>query len=81
MELVFPCLQSGGLFRSADYEIVAFRGVVENAAGEKTLEARVRLKNPCPLCGARHEYAAAELPCPFEAGDPGGRNPSGESGP
>ncbi len=81
MELVFPCPLTGGHFRSADYEIVAFGGVVVNAAGEKTLEARLRPRNPCPICGARHEYAAADLPCPWGTEDPGRRNPPGEPGP
>lgn len=79
MELVFPCPQAGVLFRSADYEVVAFRGVVESAPGTKTLDARVRLRSPCPLCGDFHEYPAADLPCPLAAENPGGRAPSGES--
>lgn len=79
MELVFPCPQAGGIFRSADYEIVAFRGVVESGSGRRRLDARVRLRRPCPLCGDIHEYPAADLPCPLDAEDPGGRDPSAES--
>lgn len=68
MELIFVCPQSGRSFCSADYEIEDFRGVIEDDAGRKSLAARVRLRHPCPFCGERHGYRAADLPCPFAAG-------------
>lgn len=68
MELLFVCPRSGRSFHSAEYEIDEFRGVVEAADGTKSLAARIRLQRPCPFCGERHDYRAADLPCPLAAG-------------
>ncbi|MFZ0242833.1 MAG: hypothetical protein WAL90_14410 [Desulfobacterales bacterium] len=53
------------MFESADFRIVDNRGVITDNAGNKVLDAKVTLTAPCPLCGRRHVYQAAELPCPF----------------
>ena len=42
------------------------RGVITDRAGNKVLDAKIALEEPCPFCGERHVYRASELACPFE---------------
>ena len=66
MELIFICPQRNMTFESADFNVTENRGVISDAAGNKTLDATVELGAPCPFCGEKHVYFASELPCPFE---------------
>ncbi|MGB8426025.1 MAG: hypothetical protein WCD88_09595 [Desulfobacterales bacterium] len=65
MKFLFVCPRDNQVFESADFRIVDNRGVITDNAGNKVLDAKVTLTAPCPLCGRRHVYQAAELPCPF----------------
>jgi hypothetical protein len=65
MKFVFVCPNQNEVFESSDFTILDNRGVVCDEAGNKTLDAKVALKNPCPFCGAKHVYHARELSCPF----------------
>ncbi len=53
-------------FASADFNVTENRGVMKDSSGNKTLDAKVELSDPCPFCGERHVYHASELSCPFE---------------
>lgn len=65
MEFIFVCPNRNKTFETAEFSIVENRGVVIDAAGNKVLDARVALDDPCPFCGEKHVYAAGELSCPF----------------
>lgn len=66
MEFIFICPKRNMTFESADFKVTENQGVISDAAGNKTLDAKVELNAPCPLCGEKHVYLASELPCPFE---------------
>lgn len=68
MKFVFVCPERNAVFESADFRIVDNRGVVADADGNRQLDARVVLNEPCPFCGRRHAYHASELACPFTGG-------------
>ena len=65
MKLIFVCPNENKAFESADYRIIENRGVVTDAAGNKTLDAKVAIDESCPHCGHKHIYHADELSCPF----------------
>ena len=65
MKFIFVCPNRNEVFESAEFRIIENRGVVTNAAGNRTLDAKVALNEPCPLCGEKHVYDAGELSCPF----------------
>jgi hypothetical protein len=67
MEFIFTCPQTNGTFHSANFKITQNQGVQLDAAGHKTLDAKVVLIDPCPFCGGIHTYHASELACPFSA--------------
>ena len=69
MKLSFVCPREKGVFETAAFTVRDNRGVVTDAAGNKTLDAKVALDTPCPLCGERHEYRVDELSCPFGESD------------
>ena len=62
---IFVCPEKNEVFESSDFNIVDNWGVVADEAGNKTLDAKVALNAPCPLCGQKHVYHASELSCPF----------------
>ncbi len=65
MKLIFVCPNENKVFESADYRIIENRGVVTDAAGNRTLDAKVGLDESCPHCGHIHVFHAGELSCPF----------------
>jgi Zn finger protein HypA/HybF involved in hydrogenase expression len=65
VKFIFVCTDKNEVFESADFKIVDNRGIVTDDAGNKTLDAKVALNEPCPFCGQRHVYLASELSCPF----------------
>jgi hypothetical protein len=65
MKFVFVCPNQNEVFESSDFRILDNRGVISDRAGNKTLDAKVALENPCPFCGEKHVYHARELSCPF----------------
>ncbi|UCF95589.1 MAG: hypothetical protein JSW39_10325 [Desulfobacterales bacterium] len=67
MKFIFVCPSKNEVFASADFNILENRGVITDAAGNKTLDAKVVLSRACPLCGEKHVYHASELACPFES--------------
>jgi hypothetical protein len=69
MNLIFVCPRRQKTFDSAAYRIVDNKGVVVDEQGNKTLDAKVAINDPCPFCGEKHVYAAGELACPYSASD------------
>lgn len=65
MKLGFVCPDHGGVFESANYRIVENKGVMTDASGNRMLDAKVAVGDPCPYCGNFHVYHANELSCPF----------------
>jgi hypothetical protein len=65
MKLIFGCPNQNKVFETADYRIVENKGVIIDAAGNKVLDAKVALNEPCPYCGHKHIYDVSELSCPF----------------
>ena len=65
MKFIFVCPSKNKVFESADFKILENRGVITDEAGDKTLDAKVALNEPCPFCGQKHVYHAGELSCPF----------------
>lgn len=65
MELVFVCPEKDAAFPSRYFEIVDNNGVRTDAEGNKTLDAKVALTEPCPFCGQKHRYHAGDMTCPF----------------
>ena len=66
---IFVCRVKNQVFESADFKILENRGVITDEAGNKTLDAKVALNEPCPFCGQKHVYHADELSCPFGGTD------------
>jgi hypothetical protein len=67
MKFIFVCPDRHKTFRSDSFRIQENRGVVTDEAGNKILDARVVLDEPCPFCNQKHVYHASQLSCPFEA--------------
>ena len=65
MNIVFTCREHNQVFESDRFRIEDNRGVVTDENGNRVLDAKVVLTEPCPFCGRRHVYRAAELACPF----------------
>jgi hypothetical protein len=65
MKLIFVCPEHNQAFESAHYRVLENKGVVCDAAGNRSLDAKVAPDIPCPFCGKRHVYHASELSCPF----------------
>ncbi len=76
MNFIFTCPKHHTVFECADFDIQENSGVVLDLHGNKILDARVTLKQPCPHCGERHVYHASELSCPFDG--PESKNPATE---
>ena len=66
MKFIFVCPNTQAVFYSADFSFIENRGVTTDAGGSRFLDAKIELDNPCPFCGAKHVYRAAELTCPFD---------------
>ena len=77
LKLIFTCPTQKCIFENAEFSILENRGVIVDKSGKKTLDAKVALTNPCPLCGEKHVYHVSEVACPFELpknkGDPRGK--------
>jgi hypothetical protein len=65
MKFLFVCPEKNRLFESADFSVLENSGVIVDAAGNKTLDAKVALNEHCPFCGQKHVYLASEICCPF----------------
>ena len=65
MEMTFVCPEKNDIFQTKHFHIFNNNGIQIDANGNKSLDARIKLDNPCPLCGTYHEYHANELMCPF----------------
>jgi len=64
-KFIFVCPDKNEVFESSNFNIFDNRGIVTDDAGNKTLDAKVALGEPCPFCGQKHVYLASELSCPF----------------
>jgi hypothetical protein len=67
LKFIFVCPTQNKMFESANFSILENRGVIVDEAGNKMLDAKVELNNPCPFCSQKHVYCASELSCPFGA--------------
>ena len=65
MEFVFVCTEANKTFNSNAFKIIDNNGVKIDRAGNKVLDAKVVLEDPCPFCGKKHVYQAKDLSCPF----------------
>jgi hypothetical protein len=65
MELIFTCPETNQVFYSKDFEVIDNQGIQTDAAGHKTLDAKVALTSPCPFCNRMHVYHVNELSCPL----------------
>ena len=65
MKFIFVCPNKNEVFESLDFKILDNKGIIIDDAGNKTLDAKVALNEPCPFCGQKHVYQASELSCPF----------------
>ena len=65
MKFTFVCPNQNKVFESSDFNILDNKGVVIDETGNRSLDARVALNEPCPFCGQQHVYHASELVCPF----------------
>jgi len=65
MDFVFICPETHQTFNCGHFKIIENYRVKTDSAGNKYLDAKVRLDEPCPFCGKRHVYSANELSCPF----------------
>jgi len=65
MKFIFVCPKQNRVFESADFRILDNRGVIRDTAGNKALDAKLALNEPCPFCSEKHVYHATELQCPF----------------
>lgn len=67
VNFLFVCPENSKVFESAAFSILENSGVITDEAGNKTLDAKVALDEPCPFCGRKHIYHVSELMCPFMA--------------
>ncbi|RJP77344.1 MAG: hypothetical protein C4522_15625 [Desulfobacteraceae bacterium] len=65
MELIFTCPETSQVFYTGNFEVIDNHGIKTDTAGNKILEAKVALVDPCPFCGRMHVYHANELACPL----------------
>ncbi len=65
VNFIFVCPNENAVFESSAFTIFDNLGVSTDSTGNKILEAKVALDEPCPFCGQKHVYQASELPCPF----------------
>ena len=66
MAFIFVCPKQNMTFESADFKITENQGIISDSSGNKTLDAKVELNDPCPFCGEKHVFHVSELSCPFE---------------
>jgi hypothetical protein len=59
------CPEKGVAFGCANFRIVENNGIKTDADGNKTLDAKVAIEEPCPFCGKRHVYHVSDISCPF----------------
>lgn len=65
VKFIFVCPNKNEMFENSDFKILDNRGIINDDAGNKSLDAKVALDEPCPFCGQKHVYHASELSCPF----------------
>jgi len=65
MKMIFACPEKNDIFQTQYFSIIHNKGIQIDDKGNKSLDARVKLDTPCPLCGQYHEYHANEIMCPF----------------
>ena len=68
MNFIFICPVYNKVFESPNFRIIEDNGIVTDENGNRTLDAKVSLQDPCPFCGQLHVYHASELSCPFDGG-------------
>ena len=69
MNFIFICPNPNKVFESADFSVIENRGVISDGAGNKTLDSKVEMREPHPICGEKDVYHVNELLCPFHGLD------------
>lgn len=64
VKFIFICTRNNEAFENSNFKIIDNRGATTDDAGNKTLDAKVALNEPCPFCGEKHVYHVSELSCP-----------------
>lgn len=67
IKFLFICPNQNKVFELADFTMLDNRGIITDESGNKSLNAKVALNEPCPFCGEKHIYHASELSCPFKS--------------
>jgi len=67
VKFIFICPNQNKVFELADFTVLDNRGIITDESGNKSLDAKVALNEPCPFCGEKHVYKVSELSCPFES--------------
>ena len=67
VKFIFVCPDKNEVFESSNFKILDNRGVTTDDAGNKILDEKVALNEPCPCCSQKHVYHANELAYPFTA--------------
>ena len=65
MKFIFVCPEHNKIFESDHFRIIDDRGILTDASGNKTWDAKVELLSSCPFCGDKHIFDVNELVCPF----------------
>jgi hypothetical protein len=65
MEFMFVCPEKNEIFQTRYFCMINNNGIKIDENGNKILDARIKLDNPCPFCGKYHEFHANEMMCPF----------------
>ena len=50
MKFIFICPKRNMTFESAAFKVTENQGVISDSSGNKTLDAKVELNEPCPFC-------------------------------
>ncbi len=66
MEFLFVCPETQKSFSSRHFQITEYQGVKTDTSGNKILDAKIVLTDPCPFCNKKHIYHSNELTCPFD---------------
>jgi hypothetical protein len=67
MDFIFVCPKFQRTFESDAFKLTQNHGIKIDSAGQKYLDAKIILLDPCPFCGKKHSFAAKDLVCPFNA--------------
>ena len=65
MKFIFTCPENYMPFETDNFSIMDNNGVKTDHQGQKYLDAKIQINDPCPLCSQKHIFHAKDLACPF----------------